>query len=101
MEKPQAPGNPQTSNPQSVSSIADLISRSGPIRPDGLDDLTDCKKLSVLIPRDLHRDLKTFAFRNQSTITDILLAVIVELLESEKHRSIDDNNTDNEEQIAS
>jgi len=54
------------------------------VRPAELGSLEDCKKLSVLMPRDLHRELKTFAFRHQTTITDLILAMVVELLALEE-----------------
>lgn len=57
------------------------------VRPADLGTLEDCKKLSVLIPRDLHRELKTFAFRHQTTITDLILAMVVELLSLEQERN--------------
>ena len=56
------------------------------VRPADLGSLEDCKKLSVLMPRDLHRELKTFAFRHQTTITDLILAMVVELLSIEQEQ---------------
>lgn len=57
------------------------------VRPADLGGLEDCKKLSVLMPRDLHRELKTFAFRHQTTITDLILAMVVELLAIEHQQN--------------
>lgn len=42
------------------------------------------KKLSVLIPYDIHRELKTFAFKNQTTITNIILSMIADLLSTDE-----------------
>ena len=57
------------------------------VRPADVGSLEDCKKLSVLMPRDLHRELKTFAFRHQTTITDLILAMVVELLAIEHQQN--------------
>ena len=63
--------------------LHELIQRAL-VRPADVGSLEDCKKLSVLMPRDLHRELKTFAFRHQTTITDLILAMVVELLAVEQ-----------------
>lgn len=57
------------------------------------------KKLSILIPEDLHRDLKTYAFRNQTTISDVVLGKIKDLLDSD-YKQVSANSQSIDEQIA-
>ena len=85
-----APQSPPRSGPEAGAGLEAatplmrrLLSRAL-VRPSDLSSLEDCKKLSVLMPRDLHRELKTFAFRHQTTITDLILAMVVELLALEQ-----------------
>ena len=42
----------------------------------------DFKKLSLLIPKNLHRDLKKYALENDKTVTSVLIDVITKLVES-------------------
>ena len=42
----------------------------------------DFKKLSLLIPKHLHRDLKKYALENDKTVTSVLIGVISKLVES-------------------
>lgn len=38
------------------------------------------KKLSLLIPKDLHRSLKKYALENDATVTSIIVDAITELI---------------------
>ena len=81
---------------RNLSVVSELLSRAL-VRPSNIGSLENCKKLSVLMPRDLHRDLKTFAFRHQTTITDLILACVVELLSLEeqgKLSAVDDGSAE-------
>ncbi len=40
----------------------------------------DLKKLSVQLPRRVHQDLKMFAIRNETSITDLMQRLIADLL---------------------
>ena len=40
----------------------------------------DLKKLSVQLPRQVHQDLKMFAIRNETSITDLMQRLIADLL---------------------
>jgi hypothetical protein len=42
----------------------------------------DFKKLSLLIPKDLHRELKKYALENDKTVTSVLVDLISKLVES-------------------
>jgi hypothetical protein len=74
-------------SPDMASPLMRELLQRALVRPADVGSLEDCKKLSVLMPRDLHRELKTFAFRHQTTITDLILAMVVELLAIEEDRS--------------
>ena len=78
-------------------SVVSALLKRALVRPSNIGSLENCKKLSVLMPRDLHRDLKTFAFRHQTTITDLILACVVELLaleEQGKLSAVDDGSAE-------
>ena len=45
----------------------------------------DLKKLSVQLPRQVHQDLKMLAIRNETSITDLMLQLIADLLKQGRH----------------
>ncbi len=49
---------------------------------EDLQAADDFKKLSLLIPKALHRDLKKYALENDKTVTSVLIDVITKLVES-------------------
>lgn len=51
------------------------------------------KKLSLLIPKDLHKSLKKYALENDATVTSIIVEAITELINRKSPILTEKNNS--------